>query len=52
MFFVIPAVCEKTLKENNITAEIGFHVLGGEDATEGQFPHMVGKNNRNLNFYI
>lgn len=34
-------MCEKFLKENNVTVEIDYHVLNGEDAAEGQFPHMA-----------
>jgi len=50
-FLHIPVVCEKFLKENKVTVEIDYHVLNGEDAAEGQFPHMVGKHNKHLNMH-
>ncbi|XP_050311119.1 serine protease persephone-like isoform X2 [Anthonomus grandis grandis] len=34
-------MCEKIHKENNVKPEINFHVLNGEDAESGQFPHMA-----------
>ncbi|CAG9763231.1 unnamed protein product [Ceutorhynchus assimilis] len=34
-------MCEKIYKDNNIAPVIDFHVLNGEDAKTGQFPHMA-----------
>jgi len=34
-------MCEKIYTDNNIKPDIDFHILNGENAAVGQFPHMV-----------
>lgn len=34
-------MCKKIYEDNKIKPEIIFHIFNGEDAKEGQFPHMV-----------
>ncbi|XP_060523287.1 serine protease persephone-like isoform X2 [Cylas formicarius] len=33
--------CEKYIKMNDIKPQVDFHIIGGEDARLGEFPHMA-----------
>lgn len=48
MYFLFVSECEKILNSASSMYALDLHILGGVDASLGEFPHMVSEPPRSL----